>query len=97
MEINRKLVKTNSGGSDPELAESLQTLAICRKDSGQAQDAIAAIEESVEIFNRLYDKYPESFRPLLAAAINVLRDCFLGIGRMEEADEMREKAGRLRI
>jgi len=72
--INRELVRTNPGGSNPALAETLLTLSICLKNSVRSQDALAAIEESVEIYKQLYEQHPIFFQPLLAKALDVLRE-----------------------
>lgn len=93
--MNRELVKTIPGGSNPDLAESRQTLSTCLKESGQIQDALADSKESVEVFRRLYCECTMCFRSLLADALDVLRDCLQVMGRMEEAAIAGEEANQL--
>lgn len=93
--MNRELVKTIPGGTNPDLAESRQTLSTCLKEPGQIQDALATSKESVEIFRRLYCEYPMVFRPLLADSLDVLRDCLQVMGRTEEAASAGEEVYQL--
>lgn len=93
--MNRELVKTIPGGTNPDLAESRQTLSTCLKEPGQIRDALATSKESVEIFRRLYFDYPMVFRPLLADALDVLRDCLQVMGRTEEAASAGEEVYQL--
>lgn len=83
--MNRELVKTIPGGTNPDLAESRQTLSTCLKESGQIQDVLQATgKESAEIFRRLYCECAMVFRPLLAV-----------MGRTEEAASAGEEVYQL--
>ena len=66
-------------------ASSLNNLSGRLSDLGRREDALAAIEEAVEIYRRLAAQRPDAFAPNLASSLNNLSGCLSDLGRREDA------------
>jgi tetratricopeptide (TPR) repeat protein len=67
------------------LARSLNSLAARLADLGQAEDALAAIEEAVSIRRELAATRPDTYRPDLAGSLSNLSNGLGALGRRDEA------------
>lgn len=74
------------------LAESLRSLADRLAPVGQWDEALAAIEESVRIYQRLVETDPETFRPELANSLNSHAMRLAELGRLDDALDVIEEA-----
>lgn len=75
---------------------SLTILSPLLGEAGETVDALAVIQESVDIHKQLFRRYPDYFKPRLAGAFEVLSDCHQALGQTEEARIAEEEAERIR-
>ncbi|MFF7074503.1 tetratricopeptide repeat protein [Streptomyces pseudovenezuelae] len=71
----------------PDLATTLNNLAIRLGDLGRREEALKAITEAVQIRRQLAHNQPDAFRPNLAGSLNNLAIRLAALGRREEALE----------
>jgi tetratricopeptide (TPR) repeat protein len=69
----------------PSLAGALAVLSIRFADVGRAADALAAIQEAVEIYRQLEAREPRRYLAELAAALGALGDRLGTMGRWQDA------------
>ena len=71
--------------SASRLAGSLNTLSLRLADLGRREEALAAIQESADIYRELAAARPDEFHPDLAVSLNTLSLRLADLGRREEA------------
>ena len=96
VDYHRQLAATRPDELTPDLAMSLNTLALRLADLGRREEALAAIEEAVSLRRQLAAARPEAFTPDLAASLNTLANALAGLGRREDALAAIEEAVSLR-
>jgi tetratricopeptide (TPR) repeat protein len=64
---------------------SLNNLSIILGGQGRREEALAAIEEAVELYRGLAVLWPDAFRPALAMSLNNLSNRLTALGWREEA------------
>ena len=69
----------------PDLAMSLNNLAVQLADLGRREDALAAIREAAGIYRELAAARPDVFRPDLAMSLTNLSSGLADLGRREDA------------
>ena len=67
------------------LAMSLSALALRLADLGRRKEALAVIQEAVDIYRELASARPDAFRPDLAMSLSNLAAALAGLGRWKEA------------
>jgi tetratricopeptide (TPR) repeat protein len=80
----------------PDLAMSLNNLSNRLRDLGRLEEALAAVEEAVEIRRELVASRPDAVRPDLAMSLNNLSNRLRDLGRSEEALAAIEEAVEIR-
>ncbi|WP_308198370.1 tetratricopeptide repeat protein [Actinomadura terrae] len=83
-------------GPLPDLATSLNNLAVRLGDLGRQEEGLEAIIEAVQIRRRLVEQRPDSFLPDLAMSLNNLAIRFGAMGRREEGLEVVGEAVQIR-
>jgi tetratricopeptide (TPR) repeat protein len=96
VEIRRALVARNPDAYRPDLAMSLNNLAIRYAELGRREEALAPAEEAVEIYRALVARNPDAYRPALASSLNNLANRYAELGRREEALAPAEEAVEIR-
>jgi len=88
--IRRRLAEAEPAAYLPDLAMSLWGYAWVRA-AGQLQldDALTAVEEAATIYRSLAGTLPHAFTGYLRAAISTHADVLDGLGRSDEAEELR--------
>ncbi|HEX5289590.1 MAG TPA: tetratricopeptide repeat protein [Streptosporangiaceae bacterium] len=79
-----------------DLARALNELSTRLADLGRREDALAAIEEAVEVYRRLAGEQPGRYRPGLAMALDNLSSRLAALGQPEDALTAVEEAVALR-
>ena len=92
--IRRRLAQANPAAHLPDLARGLWGLAGVRAIAGlELPEALAAAEEAIAIYQRLVEEIPEAFGGDLLSARYTLADVLDGLGRHDEAAEVRRQIG----
>lgn len=77
----------------PALAAALQTYGIVLTELGRNQDALAAEQESVNLYRQLYKDHPDRYRDALATALHNLAIHLRTLGNDADAEHVeRERA-----
>jgi tetratricopeptide (TPR) repeat protein len=79
----------------PDIAMWLNSLALRLSDLGRREEALAAIEEAVQLYRGLAGARPDAFIPDLATSLNNLAKMLSDLGRPEEALAAIEEAVQL--
>ncbi len=82
--------------STVKLATGLKTLAILFSDFGYRQEALAATQQSVQLYRKLCETQPKTFSADLAGSVNKLGNELSDLGRHVEALAASEEALSLR-
>ncbi|PLX93416.1 MAG: hypothetical protein C0620_07650 [Desulfuromonas sp.] len=90
--IYQRLATANPAAYEPDLAASLNNLAIRYSESGRRNEAIAPAEKAVAIRKRLASENPSAYEPYLAGSLNNLANRYSESGRRNEAIAPAEKA-----
>jgi len=80
----------------PDLARSLNNLAVALSDLGRREEALTTAEEAVRLRRALAAARPDAFTPDLASSLTNLANSLSDLGRCEEALTGGEEAVRLR-
>ena len=83
--IYRRLVLSNAAAYLPDLAGSLNNLAIRLSDLGDRQGALIPAQEAVTIYRRLAQANTAAFEPDLATSLNNLASSLRGVGERQGA------------
>ncbi|WP_250291936.1 S1 family peptidase [Frankia sp. CiP1_Cm_nod1] len=86
--IRRRLAENAPDAYLPNLATSLAVMASVLRGV-RGEDAVAAAVEAVEILGILTDRLPEAFGSRFVSGCHLLADLLDGLGRPEEAAEIR--------
>ncbi|MFE1824363.1 tetratricopeptide repeat protein, partial [Streptomyces anulatus] len=81
----RALAEVNPDAHLPHLARSLNNLSVRLSGVGRREEALAAVQEAVEIRRALAEVNPDAHLPDLAGALNNLSNSLGEVGRREEA------------
>jgi tetratricopeptide (TPR) repeat protein len=82
--LYRALAGARPEAFTPDLASSLNNLAIGLSELGWREEALAAAKEAVQIRRALATARPEVFTPDLAKSLNNLAAMLSAFGRLEE-------------
>ncbi len=92
--IRRRLVEVNPAPYLPDLARGLGGFAWVRATVGlELADALTAVQEAIVIYQRLAEEIPDAFGGDLLSARYTLADILDGLGRHDEAAELRRQIG----
>ena len=92
--IRRRLAEANPAAYLPDLARGLWGFAWVRATVGlELPEALATAEEAIAIYERLAEEIPEAFGGSLLSARYTLADILDGLGRHDEAAELRRQIG----
>jgi len=92
--IRRQLAQANPTAYLPDLARELWGFAGVRATAGlELPEALAAAEEAIAIYQRLAEEIPEAFGGSLLSARDTLAYILDGLGRHDEATELRRQIG----
>ena len=83
--IRRNLAEHNPAAYTPDLAASLNTLAIYLDSNGQQREALTTAQEAVTIRRNLAEHNPAAYTPDLAASLNTLANRLDSNGQQREA------------
>ena len=89
---HRQLAAARPDAFTPDLARSLDTLAVALGRLGQGEEALVASEEAVAIYRQLAAARPDTFTPDQARSLDNLAAALAGLGRGEEALAAAEEA-----
>ncbi|MEM6785773.1 MAG: tetratricopeptide repeat protein, partial [Bacteroidota bacterium] len=78
------------------LANALNTLGVRFSNLGRREDALHATEQAVALYQRLAQRNPDAFEPVLAMSLNNLGIRFSNLGRREDALQATEQAVSIR-
>ncbi|MGV9610310.1 tetratricopeptide repeat protein, partial [Streptomyces sp. NPDC003631] len=81
----RVLAATDADAFLPDLAGSLNNLAVRLGELGRREDALTAIEEAITAYRELAAARPDAFLPDLAMSLNNLSNRLGALGRREDA------------
>ncbi|HET8658791.1 MAG TPA: caspase family protein, partial [Micromonosporaceae bacterium] len=81
----RGLAQANPDAYLPNLAASLNNLAVHLAEVGRRDQALAPITEAVDIYRRLAQANPDAYLPDLAMSLNNLALGLAGVGRRDQA------------
>jgi tetratricopeptide (TPR) repeat protein len=108
--ISRQLAQARPDAFLPDLAMSLNNLAIMLSDLGRREEALAQAEEAVRLYRQLAQARPDAFLPDLARSLAVAGNILLegagsnaneedhsGTGRAEEARAVRAREAMERL
>ena len=70
---------------ESERARALNNLSVRLSALGQREEALAAAQEAVALYDALAEAHPDALRPDLVKAFNVLSNCLSALDRREEA------------
>ncbi len=85
MDLYRELVATDRAAFLPDLACTLDNLAIRRAETADRRTAVAAATEAVKLYSELTATTPTAFLPDLARALNNLAGHHAGLGGVGDA------------
>src|SRR5262249_13609193 len=85
LEIYRGLADRNPGSYRPEVAKTLNNLAILDGRQGRMEEARQEFAEALQIFRELAQRNQEIYSPLVATTLNNLANADMSQGRLEEA------------
>jgi serine/threonine protein kinase/tetratricopeptide (TPR) repeat protein len=94
--IYRELAQKNQETYRPEVARTLNNLAILDSRQGRMEEARKEFAEALLTYRDLAQKNQETYRPLVATTINNLGNVDLDQGRMEEAGKEFSEALQIR-
>jgi tetratricopeptide (TPR) repeat protein len=96
VQIYRRLADINPAAFEPDLAHGLRSFAGVRV-AGQVEfsQALTAADESVAIYDRLVQRSPEAFISELRGALATLANVLNGLGRSDEATDVRHRIDQL--
>lgn len=90
VDIYRRLAYSDPAAHESMLARALGSYALVRaKSHDQLEAALAAAQEAIAIYFRLYERMPVAFARHLGEAYGVAADVLEGLGRTDEAAEIR--------
>ncbi|MEN8655056.1 tetratricopeptide repeat protein [Streptomyces sp. 21So2-11] len=92
----RRLAEANPAAYLPNLAGSLNNLAVQLAEIGRRDEALAPAEETATVYRALAKANPAAYLPNLAGSLNNLANRLAGIGRRDEALAPAEEAVQLR-
>ena len=92
----RQLAEASPAAYLPDLAMSLNTLAIRLSEVGRGEEALEPAQESVRIRRELAESSPAAYLPGLAVSLNNLANHLSDVGRGEEALEPAQESVRIR-
>jgi tetratricopeptide (TPR) repeat protein len=96
VEICRRAANTNPAASEPNLARGLWMFALARAAAQvELSQALTAANESVTIYEHLAQRQPEAFASALQGALATLGDVLNGLGRSNEATDIRHRIDQL--
>ena len=95
MRLYRQLAQARPDAFLPDLARSLNNLAIMLSDLGRREEALAQAQEAVRLYGQLAQAHPESFLPDLARSLAVQGKCFTALERHSDAVPVFTEAIRL--
>ncbi|MGH3808438.1 MAG: tetratricopeptide repeat protein [Pseudonocardiaceae bacterium] len=84
----RRLAQANPDAYLPDLAGSLNNLAIRLAEVGQRQAALAPAQQAVDIRRELAQANPDAYLPDLAMSLNNLANRLAEVGRIAETQEV---------
>ena len=92
--IRRQLAEANPVAYLPDLARGLWGFAWVRATVGlELPEALTAVKEAIAIYQRLTEETPEAFGGSLLSVHYALADILDGLGRHDEAAELRRQIG----
>ncbi|MFC8850687.1 tetratricopeptide repeat protein, partial [Micromonospora sp. NPDC057141] len=90
--IRRRLAGANPAAFLPDLATSLWAYGwVCVNIQANFAEALEAVTEAVAIYERLTEQLPAAFAGRLFAAYRTLADVLDGLGRADDAAELRRQ------
>ncbi|MFE5331291.1 tetratricopeptide repeat protein [Embleya sp. NPDC056575] len=92
LDIWRRLAQSDPAAYEPDLAGSLNNLAVRLADVGRLAEGLIASEEAVEVYRRLATANPTAHEPNLATSLNNLSNHFGYAGRLSEGLAASEEA-----
>jgi len=79
--IYQRLATANPAAYEPDLAASLNNLAIRYSESGRRNEAIAPAEKARDIYERLATENPAAYEPNLANSFGTLGTIYVELGK----------------
>jgi tetratricopeptide (TPR) repeat protein len=94
--ICRQLAATNPQSYLPDVATSLNNLAVLHKNLNEYETALGEYEEALEIYRQLAASNPQSYLPYVATSLNNLANLHYGLNQYERALGEYEEALKIR-
>jgi tetratricopeptide (TPR) repeat protein len=91
--LRRRLAEANPDAYLPDLAASVNNLAVSLADVGRREEALPVAEEAVTLRRRLAEANPDAYLPDLATSVNNLANRLTDLGRPERIDDAWDHAG----
>jgi tetratricopeptide (TPR) repeat protein len=92
--LYRRLAETNPAAYLPNLARSLLAYAwVCANAAVSLPAALDSVNEAIDLYESLTEGPPQMFADQLYAAYQTLADVLEGLGRTDEAAELRRQLG----
>ena len=96
LRIYRHLAESNPDAYIPDVATTLNNLAIQQTHLGRYGEAEENILEALRIYRHLAESTPDAYMPDVAGTLNNLANLQKGLGRYGEAEENYQEALRIR-
>ena len=93
--LYRDLVEVSPAAYTPDLARSLNNLAIGLSEVGRSDDALEVAQQAAGLYRDLVEVSPAAYTPDLAASLNNLANFLSEVGRSVEALEVAQQAAGL--
>ena len=92
LEIRRRLAQTNPQAYEPDVAETLNNLAILYSNTQRFTESEAMYKEALEIHRRLAQTNPQAYEPDVAATLINLALLYSNTQRFTESEAMYKEA-----
>ncbi|MDR7278264.1 tetratricopeptide (TPR) repeat protein [Catenuloplanes atrovinosus] len=92
VEVYRRLAAANPAAFEPNLARSLWAFAwVCVKSKANWIEARELVTEAINLYERLIQRFPQTFAGELLSAYRTLADVLDGLGQADEAADLRRQ------
>ncbi len=92
LDIYRRLAKSNPQAYEPNVAVTLNNLAILYKNTQQFTESEAMYKEALETYRRLAKSNPQAYEPYVAGTMSNLANLYSDTQRLTESEAMYKEA-----
>ena len=96
MEICQRLAKDNPKAYEPDVAHTLNNLAVLYSDTQRLSEAEEMYKQALVIRQRLANDNPKAYEPYVAQTLNNLANLYKNTQRLSEAEDMYKQALEIR-